>query len=172
MKKIVLSLCIALLSSGIIFAGNSDQSPAAQDQTNQVALGYSGKDKGQRHGNKDKSSKKNPFEGLNLNEAQMMKIKELRKSVFSKIDSTKENQDKNISKEAKKELKKQWKSQYKDSKKKYLEGLKGILTSEQYVQFLENNYLDSGNKYMGNKTKKHDNKKDQKGKERKTDKKK
>lgn len=68
------------------------------------------------------------FDNLNLTDAQKAKIKAL-----------KENE-----KKARTENKEKARAERSNARKDYLANLKTILTPEQYVQFLENNYLNAG----------------------------
>lgn len=67
-------------------------------------------------------SRPNPFAGLNLSAEQQTQIKELRKQYAPAAPQQK-------------------KQAIKEKRAEYLKSLKGILSSEQYTQFLENNYL-------------------------------
>lgn len=73
-----------------------------------------------------------PFEGLNLTEAQQAQIKELRANC----------------QQQKKEGKEQKKATRKECKQNMLAQLKTILTPEQYIQFLENSFV-NGNGQKG-----------------------
>lgn len=69
----------------------------------------------------------NPFEGLNLSQEQQEKLQSLRKD---KADQNKKDrQDR--------------KAKAQDNRRAYLKDVKSILTPEQYVQFLENNYVNA-----------------------------
>ena len=76
----------------------------------------------------------NPFEGLNLTDKQQNDLKALRES--RKADIKKEMIDKKADRKAMRE-------QAQKNRKDYLAKIKGILTAEQYVQFLENSYLNN-----------------------------
>lgn len=79
----------------------------------------------------------NPFEGLNLTEAQKTQIKELRASMPCNKDNQKG--DKNNGRTDRSQC-----------KRDFLAKVKTILTPEQYVTFLENNFADrSGRKHDG-----------------------
>ncbi len=73
-----------------------------------------------------------PFEGLNLSEAQQLKVKALQE---------KQQVERKAKKEGEKAKKEARKAERKLAKENYLKELKSILTPEQYVQFLENQYL-------------------------------
>lgn len=67
----------------------------------------------------------NPFDGLNLSQEQQDKLQALKKE---KADQNKKDrQDR--------------KAKAQDARRTYLKDIKSILTPDQYVQFLENNYI-------------------------------
>ncbi|MCM1369769.1 MAG: hypothetical protein NC204_05285 [Candidatus Amulumruptor caecigallinarius] len=114
---------------------------------------------------KDKSCKSNPFANLNLSEDQKSKIKTLgsenrkaKTEFMQKAGTARENKDTTF----------KFKKGIKELKTNYLKGLREILTSDQYIQFLENNYVNnSGSKIGGKhgmKSGKSDFKKDRSGK--------
>ena len=79
-----------------------------------------------------------PFAGMNLTEQQRQKLSDLR-------TATKAKKAANDSTERVRRAEK--KTQAKDMRADYLKSVKSILTPEQYVQFLENNYINvSGHK--------------------------
>ena len=80
----------------------------------------------------------NPFEGLNLTEKQQNELKALRES--RKADLKKEMSKKKAEKKADRQA---MREQAQNNRKEYLAKIKGILTPEQYVQFLENSFLNS-----------------------------
>lgn len=118
------------------------------------------KDKKDRKGKKDHKNRKggkpcsgtcragkcdlNPFEGLNLTEQQQTELRQL-------CDQQKEACKANF--EARKEKKQQADSamfaQRRAAKADRLNKIKAILTPEQYVQFLENSYLNAANPGKG-----------------------
>lgn len=69
----------------------------------------------------------NPFEGLNLSQDQQDKLTTLRKE---KADQNKKDRQSR-------------KTKAQDNRRAYLKDVKSILTPEQYVQFLENNYINA-----------------------------
>lgn len=73
-----------------------------------------------------------PFEGLNLTDTQKQQLKEL---------SEKQKQARTEAKKEKAERKAEKKADRKALKRARLDEIKNILTPEQYVTFLENNYL-------------------------------
>lgn len=79
----------------------------------------------------------NPFEGLNLTAEQQTKLDALKKECV---------QQKKAAKEAKQADKAARKQQAKEARAQQLAKIKAILTPEQYVTFLENNFLNKGAK--------------------------
>ena len=69
----------------------------------------------------------NPFEGLNLTQEQQTKLQDLRKDRADKRRQDKKDRKNKIS----------------DNRRDYLKDVKSILTPEQYVQFLENSYVNA-----------------------------
>ncbi len=78
-----------------------------------------------------------PFDGLDLTDAQRAQLKELQKQC---VEQTKANKDKD--KAARREAAKQRRAEK-------LAKIKEILTPEQYIKFLENQYLNAHNKVKG-----------------------
>ena len=127
MKKKILS--IALVLAGLMGTSAMAQSPATPQQTTtQTATCPAAK------------NRPNPFEGLNLSEKQQAEIKALREGCKAERQKIAEKE-----KAEKKEMKEQ---RMKDTKE-YLAKVKDILTPEQYVQFLENAYLNQGGRPFG-----------------------
>ncbi|MCM1522394.1 MAG: hypothetical protein NC039_07060 [Muribaculaceae bacterium] len=123
MKKIILGTTI-LLSS--LFAGQAfAQTTAAQDAACPA--------------NQEQTCNLPtcPFDGLNLTAEQQAQLKEI-------SPCTKDKTDKKDKKEAREERRKARETARKD----YLNKVKAILTPEQYVQFLENNYVQQAPKHQ------------------------
>lgn len=74
----------------------------------------------------------NPFEGLNLTQEQQTKIDALKAECKTRCDKAKAD---------KKEQRAERASQQRTNRADMLAKLKGILTPEQYVKFLENNFV-------------------------------
>lgn len=126
MKKFILSIAI-LASSAAVFAQNNNQtSNTSSTPSEQVCANKDKKadcnGKKKCHGKKDKDAR--AFEGINLTETQKTQLTELRTNT----------------KKERKEMKSQQSQQRKASRRAYLEGVKEILTPEQYVIYLENSY--------------------------------
>ena len=82
----------------------------------------------------------NPFEGLNLSEKQQAELKALREGCKAERQKIAEKE---------RAEKKEMKEQRKKDAKEYLAKVKEILTPQQYVQFLENAYLNQGGRPFG-----------------------
>ncbi len=153
MKKTILSIAVvsAALFSGNAFAQNTNtaakNSAACTEQCDAS--------KGQ------KPQKPCPFDGLNLTAKQQESIKALQTETQkarqeagkqAKADKQKRSADQRAAKQA--------------ARKDYLAKVKAILTPEQYVQFLENSYVDGAQMKgdrKGHKGPRMDQKKGQKG---------
>lgn len=123
MKKKIFSIALVLAgmmgTTAIAQTPSSNTTPAAKEQ------GCPACQRGKQY---------NPFEGLNLTDKQQNDLKALRES--RKADIKKEMSDKKADRKAMRE-------QAQKNRKDYLAKIKGILTAEQYVQFLENSYLNN-----------------------------
>lgn len=97
----------------------------------------------------------NAFEGLNLTEQQKTKLAALRQECKAEKDKTKKSDKKELSREEKQKLAAEKKAKRQECRKKYLEGVKSILTPEQYTKFLENSFLAKGDKKNSKKGSKH-----------------
>lgn len=105
---------------------------------------------------KDSLGKKalNPFEGLNLTADQQAKIEQLNKTrVDGRKDCSKgKNKLDTISPQQKMDKKADGRREMSQKRSLYLKEIKQILTPEQYVQFLENSYVNKGDKMFGKKS--------------------
>lgn len=81
----------------------------------------------------------NPFEGINLSKDQESKITALRQQCMADCKAARE-QDKAERRKA-----------CNDQRRKMLKDIKAILSPEQYVQFLENNFVNRGQKFKDGK---------------------
>lgn len=95
---------------------------------------------------KEKGKCINPFEGLNLTDAQKQSLKDLKKSSCKK-DSANCKAKKAECKAQGKDCKADRARRMKDARKEYLMQIKNILTPEQYQQFLENNFINNAPKH-------------------------
>ncbi|MDE6859136.1 MAG: hypothetical protein K2J65_01835 [Duncaniella sp.] len=133
MKKKILSISVLLAS--IFTISSVAQNPASQScqsaQPCQTA---------QCGNNKcpDSQQCQSVFAGLNLTDKQKEEIKSLKPSKEQIHEQKLQNKAK---KDAERQQRREQKQQ---SRKDYLSKIKAILTPEQYVQFLENNYLAQG----------------------------
>lgn len=163
MKKVLVSalMAIALIASGTAYAQTqSDATTGATKQSEccQTAKGEkSGKDfkKGGKQGKGIKGSQAtrpqfNPFDGVQLTDDQQQRLQVLQQGlgpvVLDKEQQAKIKENPNLTPEQKKQLKEERKARKLEAKKNYLNGVKEILTPEQYVIFLENVYLYSPQK--------------------------
>lgn len=146
MKKIVLTLAILFGSMSALTVNAQDKASTKEKATTES----------NQKMDRQKAPRYNPFEGLNLTEKQINDLKALKPS---KENAQKKEGKKNLSdkdKASKKKLSKAEKQaarkdrmdQRKKSRQDYLAKVKSILTPEQYVKFLENNYTNGGQKMM------------------------
>lgn len=148
MKKTILSVAILLVST-LGLTAVAQTSTNSQTCPNQTECTKAGK------------ARPNPFEGLNLTEQQKSELQAIApqkparicdkaqngtcdKAKARKADKTK--QQSKVDKQAKRAENRQQMMQY---RRDYLAKVKNILTPEQYVQFLENNYVDNAFKAGG-----------------------
>lgn len=156
MKKTILSVAILLASTLGLTAvaqtpANSQACPNSTECT--------------KANKANKPNRPNPFEGLNLTEQQKTELKAIApqrngqkcnkaangtssdKAQTGKCCKDKKAKDVNAASQSKAEKQaKQAENRQKrmDARRDYLAKVKNILTPEQYVQFLENNYVDQG----------------------------
>lgn len=129
MKKKILALTVALISVGTFSIFAADGKDQKSDNPQSVCRKTECKER----------KCPNPFEGLDLTADQQAKIKELRnaccndKKCTAKCDGTqkcdRQAGDKCVDR--------------RQAKRDFLAKVKGILTPEQYVTFLENSFADS-----------------------------
>lgn len=122
MKKKILGLALAIFAVGTLssFAANTnDKKCDKQDCPKQQCDKKAGECK------KGDRQMPNPFEGLNLTADQQAKLKEL-KGACCNNSKGKDNKDNRVDP--------------RQAKRDFLAKVKGILTPEQYVTFLENNF--------------------------------
>lgn len=147
MKKAIVSMMMAgaLLIGGTAYA-QTDATTGATVQKENV--------KGERKGKKGDIKRKgemvpkpqfNPFDGIQLTDDQQQRLQVLQQGI-GPVRLSKEQQEKipvnpNLTDEQKKQLKEEKKAKKLEAKKNYLNGVKEILTPDQYVVFLENVYL-------------------------------
>lgn len=124
-KAILVAASALVLSASAVSAQNNkgQRGAAAKDSTCMVKKGECGK--------------QGPclFDNLNLTDAQKAKIQALKENQRKMKDAQKKERG---------ERKEAAQAERNNARKDYLANLKTILTPEQYVQFLENNYLAAG----------------------------
>lgn len=159
MKKIILSLAILVTTSMSIFAARAPQSPESKgaqvEQRDSKGKKHHGEgkkdDKGKKGDKKDRQKihrgGANPFEGIDLSDEQKTKLKELQASLRPEPVKMTEEEKASLTDEQKKQMKEEQKAKRENFRKDYLAGVKEILTPDQYVKFLENSYLQSGNNF-------------------------
>ncbi len=148
MKKRIFS--VALLAMSLFAVNGVAQNPANNSNSTQIE-----NVKGKKMEKKGERAKKNPYEGLNLTDAQKAKLQQLdekqaaqRKQQMEEMKAERKQQkeaqkaDKQRNEQARKEARKA-------AKKEYLEEVKAIIGPDQYVVFLENFYINGG--YQGGK---------------------
>ncbi|WP_297071142.1 Spy/CpxP family protein refolding chaperone [uncultured Duncaniella sp.] len=156
MKKTILSIAVLLASMAGITASAQSQNASPQAKTVCATGNCTKKD----------APKYNPFQGLNLTEKQQAELQALKPAKGAKCTNgeknascsknsqscTKGNKDKQQLSQAEKQAqRKQFAEQRLQNRRDYLAKVKNILTPEQYVQFLENSYVDQGMKGPGHK---------------------
>lgn len=169
----------ALLAGGSVYAQTDGNTGATKQQKECCQDGKTSKDgKGAKVGKGNKGNKAprfNPFDGIQLTNDQQQRLQVLQQGL-GPVQLSKEQQEKipvnpNLTPEQKKQLKAERKAKKLEAKKKYLSGVKEVLTPDQYVVFLENFYLYSPkDKSKAVKGDKHKNTKGDKDKKNRKDK--
>lgn len=146
----------ALFAGGTAYAQNQTDGNTGATQKAQKECCQSGKEgeckleKKGKKGNKEgklegKRQAFNPFDGVQLTDDQQQRLQVLQQGLgpvqLSKKQQERIPENKNLTEEQKKQLKAERKAQKLEAKKNYLNGVKEILTPEQYIIFLENVYL-------------------------------
>lgn len=170
MKKVILSLAVLVATSISAFAATDNKTetgvPACTSQT-------ACKSKTACCEKKEKCNRaERAFEGIDLTAEQQTKLAELRKNCLAgkpaKVcKEAKDNCKSNLTDEQKKQMKAERRAKQFEARKKYLEGVKSILTPEQYNKFLENSYLSKSAKKVDGKC--HGKKMHRKGDNRRND---
>lgn len=164
-KKIVsVFMSVALMAGGMAYAQSpTDGATGATSKNNQSECCQDGKKadkkKGDKKKDKNKGDKKagkhngkvlaearfNPFDGIQLTDDQQQRLQVLQQGLGPVMLDKKEQADipvnPQLTPEQKKQLKEEKKAKKLEAKKNYLNGVKEVLTPEQYVIFLENVYL-------------------------------
>lgn len=144
MKKVIVSMMMgmALIAGGSVFA----QAPAngTTGATTQTSCCNAN---GQCTTTPAKAARTqfNPFDGIQLTDDQQQRLQVLQQGlgpvVLTPEEKAKVKENSNLTPEQKRQLKEEKRAQKKEAKKKYLSGVKEILTPDQYVVFLENCYI-------------------------------
>ena len=175
MKKTILSLAVLFVSMAGFSAAANTKADTATKATTET----------QKATDKKKAPRHNPFEGLGLTEKQQNDLQALhasRNGEAKKDGKTADKQNKKQLTQEEKQARQQQRAeqrkarqeqrqarmeQRKQNRQDYLAKVKAILTPEQYVKFLENNYTERGimkGKGHGNFAKGKDGKRHGKGK--------
>ncbi|MDE6794360.1 MAG: Spy/CpxP family protein refolding chaperone [Muribaculaceae bacterium] len=173
MKKVILSLAIFAATSLSMMAANDNNATNNEKARTECCKDKGECKKGDRPGKKDGKFDRadrgmKAFEGLNLTDAQKTKLEELQKQCKEtrekEMKAFKETRDKEKKdfkdrkdltdaekqqmKAEKQKLKAEMQAQRQQQKQNYLNGVKSILTPEQYTKFLENNFMMAGNNHQ------------------------
>lgn len=135
MKKKILGIAAAIMT--LVAINASAQTNTTTNCTNNQTKCQ----KAEKCG-KEKGKCVNPFDGLNLTDAQKQSLKDIKKPSCKK-DSSCTKANKECTKADKKEMKAERVQRMKTARKEYLSQIQQILTPEQYQQFLENNFVNS-----------------------------
>ncbi len=99
---------------------------------------------GKKDGKRDGKVRPNPFDGLQLSDAQKAQLQQLNDKRKAERQQMKEARKENRKAEAAKDL-----TARQNAKKAYLEEVKAIIGPEQYVIFLENSFIQKGDMKKG-----------------------
>ncbi len=137
MKKKILSLTLIAMSL-VAFTGMAQNKTDNNSPKKELV-------KGQKGDRKDmKADRPNPFEGINLTDAQKTKLQEL--NAKQKADRQQQAQARKDEKKRNDQAKA---TDRRASKKAYLEEVKAIIGPDNYVVFLENMYINGGGQGHG-----------------------
>ena len=162
MKKVILSLAIFAATSLSMIAANDNNANASNNEKTRTECAKDKKGecpgkkgfKGDRSDNKEGKGMK-AFDGLNLTDTQKTKLEELRKEFKAKKESgvkkdeNRKDKKDQLTAEQKQQMKAEKQAKRQEAKQNYLNGVKSILTPEQYTQFLENNFKIAGHHHKG-----------------------
>lgn len=132
MKKKILS--VALLATSLFAVNSFAQAPADNNSNTTSIENVRGKKMDKKGG------KKNPYEGLNLTDAQKAQLQQL-----DEKRNAQRKQNAEVQKMEKQRNDSVQMAARKTAKKEYLEEVKAIIGPDQYVVFLENFYINGGN---------------------------
>ena len=138
MKKTILSLAVILASMGAISASAQTQETKNCKNATECT----------KDANMKKGPAFNPFDGLNLTEQQQSALKALKpdKSQCKSGDNAKKEKGKEMTQAEKQAQRKEAMEKRVQGRRDYLAKVKTILTPEQDLQFLENNFVDQSMK--------------------------
>lgn len=150
MKKIFLTIAIIASSLGAFAQTDNKSNNAACANTEQTC-------------NKDKKAEckangkkcNRAFEGITLTDDQQNRLSALRENFRKEREANRESlkasadskDKKDLTKDQKLQIKQENKARREEGRKKYLSGVKEILNPDQYVVFLENTYIISGDQH-------------------------
>ena len=129
-KVLALATLIFVAGSTVCFAANDNK--ADKKQSTECTQ--------QKKCDKECHKAMNPFEGLNLTAEQQAKLDALKQNCPMKADKQKAD------KQDKKEMQTEMMAKRVQGKRDFLAQVKNILTPEQYVQFLENSFVNGQNR--------------------------
>lgn len=136
MKKKILGM--ALIAISLVAFNGMAQNPSSDDNTPKKENVR----RGDKAGKQSRRERTNPFEGLNLTEAQQTQLAQL----DSQRKATRQQQAQ-ARKEEKQRKHSARKAQRSSEVKAYLDKVKAIIGPEQYVVFLENSYVNGRNSH-------------------------
>lgn len=136
MKKKILGIAAAIMA---LVAINASAQTSDTNTANNCTNGQAKCKKAEKCDNQ-KGKCVNPFDGLNLTDAQKQSLKDIKKPSCKK-DSSCTKANKECTKADKKEMKAERAQRMETARKEYLSQIQQILTPEQYQQFLENNFV-------------------------------
>lgn len=138
MKKTFLSIAVLLASiAGVSASAQTTADATAAKTKTECTKGCAAKG----------APAYNPFAGLNLTEQQQSQLQALKTQM--KDAKAKEAKTREAAKAERQAQKKQKMEARVQARRDYLAKVKNILTPEQYIQFLENSYVDQGMKHPG-----------------------
>lgn len=138
MKKTFLSIAVLLASiAGVSVSAQTTADATAAKTKTECTKGCAAKG----------APAYNPFAGLNLTEQRQSQLQALKTQM--KDAKAKEAKTREAAKAERQAQKKQKMEARVQARRDYLAKVKNILTPEQYVQFLENSYVDQGMKQPG-----------------------
>lgn len=157
MKKKIFGIAAAIMA---LVAINASAQTSDTNTANNCTNGQAKCKKAEKCDNQ-KGKCVNPFDGLNLTDAQKQSLKDIKKPSCKKDSScTKANKEctkanKECTKADKKEMKAERAQRMKTARKEYLSQIQQILTPEQYQQFLENNFVNGAPRHNKHAMKRH-----------------